>query len=1830
MWSADTNIIQLNLSGKNKDWSVLWLKTHTEINHDSHITVAFRSTDALDIENLSKENITLSVNDQIHYAGIILDANLTSYTAQSGFEYQLFIESPLALMKAERKSQTWTNLTPLDVLKKILIQYPSLNAGIQWKITRNFSSWPSIVQYNESDWHFFQRMVSRLGLSYLIEPHKNFRMIITDRANQLNNQAIETIHYNGAQGMAASDDAFQYHITKKQLPSSVRVRSDSTDYPSSFYAEEANLPANLASSGCLIIDNMHFQNQENAKLYAEQQLAALSQMRYQLHIVCANPDYTPGQIIRWAEDGKDYRILSSELKIDETIGQAIPGQDALRISNHLTLVPASLAIIIPFDTYPAPQHAFMRAEINAPSSKQNQIDTKGQYLAHYRMNKEESAETPSLALSQPFVGQNYGQHYPLYGGTEVLVAHNYGHLHQPWILGVLPNHENEPPLTQANRKQHIVRSFQGHEWLQDDSDAHVYQFKTANQNQWLQLSNPSDEGHIQLTNKKGTMHFTAGKQYQINSEHHLEQTAKGSHQSQIKNNVKLHTKGNIQYQSKQNISHLVKRDIHSTALKQSSHKSQGDMHYTSDDDQTWITQNGDIQLNIAGETNIQAGKGIAISGPITLQTGSAKVTISDSGINLEGSHITVIGALSGGSGSTETPSAIPAPKLKTKKQKKNKYAIIIEHINVRPEWRKQLPETSFNEFGTLLRLPSDLQGKIIQDIQAHYSPKTPEDAKTLKLPENFQNWTSLVKDQNLIQQAKLALQLNQAAPLNEGWLYVYVECTSGPSPKLYKKPHLYSEYQIKHHGESCVFSKVDLTTQAGLDKRESGGESDNIELPYQYLQHKKSLGKFKVYVIYSAIQLSWPRIHRYGGISKDEPYIENVSKDQKDQITKIQTQEIDAKLFKKRFGAPLPQNKLDQTYKAQKKKQKPTPEPMSGSYQNNVWQQTSLYFTSTEEIVPKLLLDDPLGIIQSGNQLTVNLFLSFKNVMSAMQNKTLKVKTNKGETEECFYHTAVLSLQLFLKYNYPDIVKQNGYYTSTESNEGKELGWAKAKSMLDQNKMLFCLNYHERELLHKLIQQTQIITSKLLLENWNIKSESLQTPLSQGKWSTDTTESIKDYFAQSKETFAKAYFAVYSLYSMSCEDSHTIDEKITINNQYINEIEDTQNNETVIRYKKVKRYAMLKTEVDSMFYNGGQAFKSSQPPKLIPLPMPAGYEFVKALHNPAFPLYLCLFPGASSDGEACYMEGEGYFNPKGIKSIWGEIDEELTSTDTTNVTDKSADAFRTILGHYAEHASEFNPTLNKIVEAGQIVEADKNVQSIYYKLLQSALQKDYRSVVKHFISAAKQTKGVTKYLNPKNIKDNIHSKFQDTKTQTVIENAVKGTGFITLALSIWDIKDEIVTATEQSKKAKSDWLILANITNTFVNMGGAIGGTQESLMTMLGEQPVGEWINESSLGKWCEKNTKSLFGEGLELTDAITRWSLVSDAFNFAGTALNLINDLTGIGMRDPARIVSDIFDTAGNGFFTAAAVSGLQESSKPVPMKNAKNTKPAESFDESENLPAESFNPGVDTTLETSALEASTEGGELAFGLVTAPEIFILAGIACIIISNIATLFEHNQYQDWTSGCIFNKNNKLFEDWQTDKYGQFRALAYLLIIPNFTLPKVDQDKNGKSLLSITLSTPSLYGLLNEGNANISFNNQFTLGFDHPNNSGVYPERDTTWENDININALSDTQASTAYPSRTCTYDYDAICNQIYQAQNSTFKHTITSLDFIPRAQLKLAEGIIPAQVSLPGEKPGWLSKHVHWLVDLFEGNSDNEDHGIEVKNGYWIGPTKVIYGKKA
>lgn len=139
-----------------------------------------------------------------------------------------------------------------------------------------------------------------------------------------------------------------------------------------------------------------------------------------------------------------------------------------------------------------------------------ELDGEGRYrvrFRHDRSGRTDLSASHPVRLMQTHAGPDYGMHFPLRPGTEVLVGFVEGDPDRPVIVGCAPNPLIRTPVDSNNHTENVLRSQGRNELVMDDLDGQQrIRLATPTENTVFQLGSPDEpeSGALLRTNASAT------------------------------------------------------------------------------------------------------------------------------------------------------------------------------------------------------------------------------------------------------------------------------------------------------------------------------------------------------------------------------------------------------------------------------------------------------------------------------------------------------------------------------------------------------------------------------------------------------------------------------------------------------------------------------------------------------------------------------------------------------------------------------------------------------------------------------------------------------------------------------------------------------------------------------------------------------------------------------------------------------------------------------------------------------------------------------------------------------------------------------------------------------------------------------------------------------------------------------------------------------------------------------------------------------------------------------------------------------------------------------
>ncbi|AGP41812.1 type VI secretion system Vgr family protein [Sorangium cellulosum] len=352
-----------------------------------------------------------------------------------------------------------------EIIKQKLELVGLSGSDVDFRLMGSYPQREFSVQYQETDFAFICRLAEHVGISFFFE-HQDGQdtMVFTDDASG----------FKPAAGAAASvqfrergetRDVFEIAATSRIVPSVFVARDYNYRQPMLDLTAEHVLPAGYA--GGVIEFGGHYKTPAEGKVLA--QIRAEERQATQLVYTGRSAVCGIGAGARSTLEGHP-NLEGLELLFVEVEHQATQpaggwggGEAPQRYVNTFRAIPSKNTFRPPRVT-PVPRISGVVTGIvdAGPGGGGNdaQIDDQGRYMVRFLFDTGAAGGLTSrpVRMLQNHAGANYGTHFPLKPGTEVLIAFVNGDPDRPVIVGAAPNPLTPSPVNSANRSTHRIKT----------------------------------------------------------------------------------------------------------------------------------------------------------------------------------------------------------------------------------------------------------------------------------------------------------------------------------------------------------------------------------------------------------------------------------------------------------------------------------------------------------------------------------------------------------------------------------------------------------------------------------------------------------------------------------------------------------------------------------------------------------------------------------------------------------------------------------------------------------------------------------------------------------------------------------------------------------------------------------------------------------------------------------------------------------------------------------------------------------------------------------------------------------------------------------------------------------------------------------------------------------------------------------------------------------------------------------------------------------------------------------------------------------------------------
>lgn len=584
--------------------------------------------------------------------------------SHQGYHYSLTLNSHLSLLKHKRSNRVFTAMSVDSIISSVFEK-----SGFPMDKLDMTASGPTLdmlVQYNETDYQFVDRIMRKYGFVYgAIEENGTVKIIICNSSADFakNTTSVDIVYQAPSGVVRASESIFAVSRKSTLLTQHVHLNDYNYEAPSNLNVEESG-KGEIAGFGR---SSVYGENYKEVGQGTELAKVRQQSLDCQRDIVIIDSDcraIRPGCVVNIL-DHDDYSGAYFVIKVAH-VGSQSGGLNygskvkGLHYKNQAYLIPLDQ----PFKAE-VPESVRVFTTFNAVI--QQGMDEQGRYIVKLPFNQDgEGEESKPTRMVQPYGGSGHGMNFPLTEGTEVVVCGENGDLDRPIILGAMYNNEAPSPVTSTNLTDNLIVTRVGHQLLMDDNiNAAKIELSNPDKVNTLTMGAYLSGQEAQKTEGNGEvrtgaqgieLRSTEGN-VEVQAQKDLLFTSGGNHIVTTNNIMRAFARDYIKIEAKNN-------DISLTAGKEISIKagtglkfqatennvdiiSQSSINMQAKQDTSLYAEEGNIEVKAAaGDLSVESGANIVIkstnNGSISLSQGNGSIEIDAGGnLNIDANMITL-------------------------------------------------------------------------------------------------------------------------------------------------------------------------------------------------------------------------------------------------------------------------------------------------------------------------------------------------------------------------------------------------------------------------------------------------------------------------------------------------------------------------------------------------------------------------------------------------------------------------------------------------------------------------------------------------------------------------------------------------------------------------------------------------------------------------------------------------------------------------------------------------------------------------------------------------------------------------------------------------------------------------------------------------------------------------------------------------------------------------------------------------------------------------------------------------------------------------------------
>lgn len=429
--------------------------------------------DALDPESMRGADATLvfEVGDEevrrVH--GMIAEIEDMLETEVETRTYRLLFVPRAHRMTLIQTQEIYMDLSVPDIIKQKLELVGLSGDDVELRLSETYPPLEFVVQYKETDLAFVSRLTEHYGISFFFE-HADGRdkIVFTDHRGGFRPIARAAVPFRPR---GDQRDVFQIASKTRVIPKTYMLQDYNYRAPLVDLTSSADAPSGLA--GGIVEQGAHFKTLDEGKALAKIRAEEFEATHLVYSGQSDNPHFSAGARFTLQEhprihDGSADLLL---VEVEHSASQVVAahgGKEGRRYTNTFRAIDAGLTYRPPRVT-PKPHiygvtTGIVEQPLGSVGDEYAKIDEQGRYLVRILFDTappgQRKASKP-IRMAQPHAGPNYGLHFPLKPGIEVLLVFIDGDPDRPLIVGSVPNPVTPSPVVDRNLTLNRIKTASG-------------------------------------------------------------------------------------------------------------------------------------------------------------------------------------------------------------------------------------------------------------------------------------------------------------------------------------------------------------------------------------------------------------------------------------------------------------------------------------------------------------------------------------------------------------------------------------------------------------------------------------------------------------------------------------------------------------------------------------------------------------------------------------------------------------------------------------------------------------------------------------------------------------------------------------------------------------------------------------------------------------------------------------------------------------------------------------------------------------------------------------------------------------------------------------------------------------------------------------------------------------------------------------------------------------------------------------------------------------------------------------------------------------------------